>query len=74
MIEVVFLTKGASVKKEFGFATFAKVPIEKETDYSCSPKGIISLEDAKRIAGALHRGEVIGQLDELEWREDKPSR
>jgi hypothetical protein len=68
VIEVTILTQG--VKQRLGSASFAKVPISEATDFSCSPAGIISLESAKLIAEALHRGEVSGKVDGMEWRRE----
>ena len=74
MIEVTFLTPEPGFKKQLGSATFASVPLEKLDDFQSIPAGIISLESAKRIAEALDRDVVIGEIEGMEWRLDPPMR
>jgi hypothetical protein len=45
------------------------IPVESEKDLSCSPEGLLSLDDASRIAVEYRDyRKVLGDLAEYQWK------
>ena len=53
-----------------GSLTFLALPPEHETDFSCSPPGLLSLDEAQQIARLVADGVAAGQIGDVEWRRD----
>jgi hypothetical protein len=51
-----------------GHVEFYSLPLTSPGDYLCIPDGCLSDPDARAIADALDRGEVVGQLGHCGWQ------
>ena len=49
------------------YIDFDSVPLEREADFRCIPKGEISFESAEQIALELHQGRLTGRLGGQAW-------
>lgn len=73
MVTVIFLPAdhGASTE-QVGSANIFAIPLENKKDFTCTPKGIISFDEAQQIARLLDNDHVIGKISNYEWRKDVP--
>jgi hypothetical protein len=59
------------MRQEAGYASFFSLPVQTTDDFKCSPRDVITLDQAQRIGDSLDIGNAIGRVDdagEVEWR------
>ncbi len=69
MISVdLLVTEVGRLTTQVGRIDFYAVPVQKEDDYMCVPRNIVSFADAQAIALELSRLNVQGIVGRYEWR------
>lgn len=63
MIQVDLVDKTNKVKH----VAFYVLPVIEESDYTCTPEGILSLRRVMRISQLLKKGRVAGNMGEFVW-------
>ena len=63
MIRIDLVDDTTSVKH----IDFKRVPVAKETEFCCSPEGILPLPSVVRLSGELKAGHTFGQSGKFVW-------
>jgi hypothetical protein len=50
-----------------GSAEFDNLPIGGQTEYRCTPDGLLARESAAAIAHELHQGAINGWIERYHW-------
>ena len=63
MIRIDLVDNSASVKH----IDFRKLPVTKESEFSCSPEGVLPLSCVVRLSHELKAGRTFGQVGKFLW-------
>jgi hypothetical protein len=63
MIQIDLVDNSTSVKH----IDFKKVPVTKESEFSCSPEDILPLDRVVRLSRELKAGRTFGQVGKFVW-------
>ena len=64
----VFKPNAEGVLEIVGAVGFHHVPLTTIADLYCTPRGILSFENAREVADHLVLNESVGTIDGYEWR------
>ena len=64
----LFKANEVGVLEIVGAVGFHKVPLTTVADLYCTPRGVLSLERARKVSDRLARNEAVGAIDGYEWR------
>jgi hypothetical protein len=68
MIRVTLLSDDSPTAREMGRVEFQKIPVASDADYICIPKGVLTFEDAQRIARDLGIQKDMGYTNQHYWK------
>ena len=63
MIRIDLVDKTNSVKH----IDFKKVPVTKESEFSCNPEGVLPLDSVVRLSHELKAGRTFGETGKFVW-------
>jgi hypothetical protein len=64
----LLLTEVGRLTTQVGRLDFYNLPVQKEDDFLCVPRNIVSFADARAISVELCRQNVQGKIGRYEWR------
>jgi hypothetical protein len=67
-IRVTLLSDDGPAAREVGRIEFLKIPVAGEADFTCIPRGILSFDDAQKIARDLGNQKVMGYTSQYYWK------
>jgi hypothetical protein len=54
---------------QVGTVDFFRIPVENPEDFKGTPRGVLSIKQARHIAEEWQRGRTFGEVGDLEWQE-----
>lgn len=64
----LFLTEIGRLTTQVGRIIFYSLPAQKEADFACIPRNIVSVAEAQAISLELCQGSVHGKVSRYTWR------
>jgi hypothetical protein len=68
MIRVTVLSDDGPAAREVGRIEFCNLPVAGEQDFTCIPRGVLSLDEAQKIARDLGNQKVMGYAGKYYWK------